>query len=193
MDDEQEIFDADEATVSANLSQLAAVVWGKVQQRDELSEWFSQWVPLLSSLQDLGMTLTSVALGIRKRLDDEDQPYLSDEELAELERQLTEIFEAFPNAAEVIFGLENVDAAIEDILSDEESRSAAANIFAGLERRLDGIIQRVISWLAGDGGPDVTPEQLQAFVEKVERLLQEVIERWVLPAVIDADMKEGDS
>ncbi|MGM0558218.1 MAG: hypothetical protein ACQEVA_17670 [Myxococcota bacterium] len=193
-EEQQEIAGATEDTpsVSAGLTRLLEVVWAKVQARDEVARWFSQWVPLLDSLQSLGMTITSVVMGVKARVDERDAPYLDDEEIEQLKIQLTEIFESSPDAAELIFGLENIDVAIQDIIEDDQSRTAVGEIFNGLERRLDGVIQRLISWGIGEEEPDVTPEQLRVFLGKVEAVLQEAIDRWLMPYIIDSELKRGD-
>ena len=180
-------------SIAGGLSRLLQLVWSKVQEREEVARWFAQWVPLLESLQSLGMTLGSVLLAVRARATETEAPYLDDEELAQLKMQLTQVFESSPDAAELIFGLENIDVAIEEIIADDESRSAAASNLGGLEQRLDGVVQRLITWMSDEGKPPVTLEQLQAFVEQLERVLQEAIDRWVLPNIIDSDLKRGDS
>lgn len=181
------------AAIGAGLSQLLEVIWGKVQEREEVARWFSQWVPLLASLQELGMTLASVAMAVRARVDEREEPYLDDEELEHLKMRLVEILEASPDAAELIFGLENVDEAIEDILEDEESRSAVATILGGLERQFDGVIQRLVAWATGAETPDITPDQVRAFLDQVQDVLQEAVDRWLLPMIIDSELKRGDS
>jgi hypothetical protein len=193
-EEQQEIDHESEETptVSAGLTRLLEVIWAKVQARDEVANWFSQWVPLLDSLQSLGMTLTTVAMGIKARVEKQDEPFLEDVELEQLKTQLAEVFESSPNAAELIFGLENIDVAVQDIIEDEESRSAVGAISEGLEHRLDGVIQRLIDWGIGAETPDVTPEQLRAFLEKVEAVLQEAIDRWLMPHIIDSEMTRGD-
>jgi hypothetical protein len=179
-------------SITTGLSRLLEIIWAKVQRRDEVADWFSQWVPLMESLQSLVMTLGSVAMAVRARAGKRDEPYLDTEELEQLKAELVEVFEASPNAAELIFGLENIDVAIQEIVEDEESRDAAARIFAGLEARLDGVIQRLITWVTDEGEPPVTIEQLQTFLEQIERVLQEAIDRWLLPTIMDSELKRGD-
>lgn len=191
-EEQQEIEQGSEETptVSAGLTRLFDVIWSKIRERGEAVRWFEQWVPLLDQLQSFGMTLASVMMGIKARAESRETPYLDDEELEQLRLQITEIFEASPDAAELIFGLDNVDDAIGDIFADEQSRAAVGDIVGGLERRMDGVIQRLIDWGLGREEPQMTPEQLQAVLEQVERVLQEAIDRWVLPRLMD---KPGDS
>ncbi len=167
-----------------SFERMLEVLQQTVTSHDEIIGWIAAWLPLVDAVKSLAMTSGKLAVGARHALQELDaQRLLDGESLADFQEQFHELVEAFPEASALFFGVENIDNLVRETIQDEEARAVVVNFGQVVEAKMNGLIGRLVEWGLEDGAPELSVEKLEGFVRGLEALLQEVLDRWVLPPI----------
>jgi hypothetical protein len=176
--------DPAEEDVQTSFVRMLAVLKQVVASRDEIVGFVATWMPLLGALKSLGTTAAKFGWRARQLVAAPGEEAFFDEEIvAEFREQFDELVDAFPEASALFFGVDNLDNLVRETAQDEEARAVAARFGRVVEAKMNGLIGRLVEWGLEEGGPELSVEKLEGFVRGLEALLQEVLDRWVLPNV----------
>lgn len=168
------------------LARLLEMLRAMAGERNGVAAWFASWLPLMGALQNLAVTAGKLLWRARQLADEEhDGSLLDDEALGELRERFAALVAAFPDASVFFFGIDNVDTLIGDVLADGDARGMVAQLAGAVDARLNEVFARLIEWGLEDGAPELSLQRLETFVRGLEKLLQEVLDRWVLPRLYD--------
>lgn len=168
--------------VQTSLRRVIGVLKQAVVGRADIAGWFASLLPLIAAVQSLAMTSGKLLWRARKLAGDGgDARVLDDEALAELRAQFDELVEAFPEATAFFFGIDNVDTVVGEVLADTDARAVVVRFGRVVEARMNQMLGQLVDWGLEDGAPDLSVERLEAFLRGLEKLMQEVLDRWVLP------------
>lgn len=151
-----------------------------------LPEVVMRWSPLIRALIRLGRSALTLTGELRRRAQRGDTPIWRDELLAELRQKLHEVVDASPELTDFFFDLDHVDAIITSVLRDDDSRDALNTALQSAEAHLDRGLQRLIAAALDPDHADLRSDQLLDFISSIESILEEAIERWLIPTVLDA-------
>lgn len=193
--------------VSAHLPRLlSAFEKARVSQKNA-SRWLADALSLLAALQKFGHLLTRLIARARRsaqqNLAGEDSPpeaLLDAETVDEIRQQFQALIDQFPDAGELIFGLDKVDKMVGQLMdgSAPQSLQRAVGELAGfLDTQIAEFMARLVDWVldddaAGFQGEATKFQRLEEFIRALETLMQEVLDRWVLPGFYDFDGDEDD-
>lgn len=167
-----------------SFSRMLAVLKRVVASGDEITGFVATWLPLLGALKNLGLTAAAFGMRVRQVIAAPgDDPLFDETTVADLRAGFDDLVDAFPEASALFFGVDNLDNLVREASQDEEARAVVARFGQVVEAKMNGLIGRLVDWGLEEGGPELSVERLEAFVHGLEALLQEVMERWVLPKV----------
>ncbi len=171
--------------LATSFGRVVELLRSMVGEREGVAAWIASWMPLVSALKGLALTAAKVLWQARKLATDGDVRLVDDDALAELRDRFDELVETFPDATAFFFGLDNVDTLVGDVLDDGEARGTVMRFARAVEQRMNEVIGRLVEWGLEDGAHEINLERLEAFVRGLEGLLQDVLDRWVLPRLYD--------
>ncbi len=180
----------EDSDVASAFSRMLAALRERAEAGPAAVRWLAAWQPLVAALQSLGVTVGKLIWRARQaQMSDQpngdDSPLIDDEAREEIDARLRALREAFPDASEIFFGVDEIDRLIGETLENAQAREAVVSFARLIEARVSAVIAQLVEWgLAGDG-PDLSLERLEGFVRGLEALLQEVLDRWVLPRLFD--------
>ncbi|QDG51449.1 hypothetical protein FIV42_12050 [Persicimonas caeni] len=176
--------DPAEEDVQTSFVRMLAVLKQVVASRDEIVGFVATWLPLLGALKSLGTTAAKFGWRARQLVAAPGEEAFFDEEIvAEFREQFDELVDAFPEASALFFGVDNLDNLVRETAQDEEARAVVARFGRVVEAKMNALIGRLVEWGLEEGAPELSVEKLEGFVRGLEALLQEVLDRWVLPNV----------
>jgi hypothetical protein len=179
-----------EADIGASFRRMVSVLKDTVASREEITSWIGSWLPLFGALQSLAVTTAKLLWRAKEAASSAgDEPLLDDEAVADVEARFDELVEAFPQASEFFFGFEHVDSLVRETLTDADTRGAVAGFAVAVEARLNGLIGRLVQWGLDDDAGELSLERLEAFVRGLEGLLEQILNRWILPKLY-GDLEE---
>jgi hypothetical protein len=187
--DDLDSADADPADedVQTSFARMIGVLQKTAASREEISNWMAAWLPLIVALKGLASTAVKLAWRARQLVDrDSDEPIFDREMLDKIQADFGELTEVFPEASALFFGVDDIDEVVRETLKNDDARAVVARFGRVVEAKMGELITRLVEWGLEDGGaPGLSVERLEGFVHGLERLLQEVMERWVLPRVYE--------
>jgi len=199
--------DAKPNAVSAHLPRLFSAFEQARASGKNASKWLADALSLLAALQKLGQILAQLITRARRiaqqNLAGENIPpetLLDAETISEIKEQFQALIDEFPDAGELFFGMDKVDEIMSQFFDGSASHSltGAVGEFAGfLDTQITGFIARLIDWVFDDGatgfgGEAAKFKRVEEFIRALENLMQEVLDRWVLPGFYDFDGDEDD-
>jgi hypothetical protein len=188
-DEESDDFEPDEVDVKTSFERMLSVLKKTAANREEITGWIAAWLPLVVALKSLAATATKLVWRARQLVDrrsgdEADGDAVFDQEMRdEIQADFAELVDAFPEASALFFGVDDLDSVVRETLQDEDAQAVVARFASAVEAKMNGLIIGVVEWALEDGGPELSVEKLEAFVSGLEKLLEEVMERWVLPQV----------
>lgn len=116
----------------------------------------------------------------------EDEPLFDVDWLdGDVSERLRQLLEASPDLGELFFKIDAIDRMIEGALRADETGDDGPTgaIVRRVEARLNAVVERLVEWGLSDDGPELDVEHLEAMISGLESMLQEVLDRWVLPTL----------
>ena len=141
--------------------------------------WLRTWMPAALAAQRLAFTLFALARHLREASRDEALDPLPEALREEIADDLEGLREAFPDAPTLLFGIDHIDTLVERVFDDDLAREHALALGRRLADAADGLIGRFLDMLMEPEGFEVAPERLTDFLERVESLLQRLLDRWI--------------
>lgn len=199
--------DSTQHGASAHLPRLFGAFERARASGKNAATWLSDAMSLFGALQKLGRTLTElIAAGRRAAVhnrthDIGDHKHLVDVEIVdEIIQQLQGLIDVSPDAGELFFGAEKLDGFMDDFFVDSSNPSLFSvleELGEFLDTRLSKFIERLFDIvfedeMAGHRGQASRFERVEEFIRGLEHLLQEALDRWVLPGLYDLNGDEHE-
>ncbi|MFB6374267.1 MAG: hypothetical protein ABEN55_14400, partial [Bradymonadaceae bacterium] len=99
---------------------------------------------------------------------------------------------AFPNIADLYADVDVFDRRLREGL---DKSGADATLFAYLEWLhgfVEVVIERAVELAFGADERQLSPERAAEFLERVDAMIRAVLERWILPSIMDPGPGESD-
>ena len=178
------------------LPEPAQVMAGEVREQiDALvaiaganSERLARWMPVLQAAREVGADLMEV--GRRVTAAEFDGEGLPDALIADLAEQTRAVFDAFPNVVDAYGDLDALDQKLEE-MARRRNGEAIERYIEMVAGWLDQLMRRVIDGFFDDQKRRLSPDQIEAALERLDAVLAEVIDRWIVPATIDGGSSHG--
>lgn len=182
--------ESEDSDVASAFSRMLGALRERAEAGPAAVRWLSSWQPLVAALQSLGMTVGKLIWRARQahtsdQSTGDDSPLIDDEARDEIDARFRALREAFPDASEIFFGVDEIDRLIGETLENPTAREAVMSFARLVEARISAVIAQLVEWGLADDGPDLSLERLEGFVRGLEALLQEVLDRWVLPRLFE--------
>ena len=162
----------------------AMELWRRIKalavDNPETATWLRMWTPVGGALMGLASTLGKLAVRLRSFENLHD--LMPDELREELSEDLRELGDAFPDIADVIFGLSHLDEAAAAIANDEEARSMATTLLALAERAGDRVLKIGVDLVLGQRESPIHPDRVVTFIGRFEALAERVLDQLLAPA-----------
>lgn len=172
------------------------------------STWLVDGLSLLGALHKLGRTLTQLANHARRAAAQNRaqenavaQPLLDADIINDIREQFQDLIDQFPDAGELFFGVDKLDDFIAELFvgsTDISLLGAFGDLGDFLDAKLSGFVERLIDWAfdqeeSGLHAKNPKFKRIEEFIHGLENLMQEVLDRWVLPGIYDLDGDEDDA
>ncbi|MFP4599215.1 MAG: hypothetical protein ACLFVJ_13235 [Persicimonas sp.] len=186
--------DAGDEPEDSDVASAFGRMLGALRERAEAGpaavRWLAAWQPLVAALHSLGVTVGKLIWRARQahisdRAHGDDRPLIDDEARDEIDARFRALREAFPDAAELFFGVDEIDRLIGETLENPKARETVTSFARLIEARVSAVSARLVGWGLAEEGPELSLERLEGFVRGLEALLQEVLDRWVLPRLFE--------
>lgn len=158
-----------------------------------------RWWSILRALWSVLSTLAEIVDRLRtiaadETLDGDSHYILTEDAVADLERELDDVRAAFPGWLETYFDLAAFDEAMQRALREPEQFE---RVQSGLEwgvACLDVLIEDSLARVFDHEHDDTTldPDQIEDVLRVLDRVLEEWLERWVYPRILDIDRRHAD-
>lgn len=178
-------IDGDLSRIEARFVELIEAVRVRLKEGPEFLAWLGAWTPVVEAIGRLAKTAAELARRIPQASAANDRPLFDERVRAEIAAELRALIDEFPDVGAIFFDVEYLDEMIERALDDEVARSAGGDLVEAVEVRIGEGIGRLIEWGLEADGPKFSVERLEAFIDGLEKLLDEILERWILPALQD--------
>ncbi len=140
-------------------------------------EWMAAWIPAGLALQQIAMRSTELTGALRSVVLDGEEFDLDEEFIESFREELRGLADVFPDAGHLFVGVEVIDAAVDRTLQSEAAREEARTLMAGVENLVGDIVASMIDiWLDPERFT-ITPEQAAIYLNRVEAILQRLIDR----------------
>jgi len=148
----------------------------------ESGAWFAAWRPVFSALMRLAGTLGKLAMRAGAMATTGERGELIDDAFRlEVAEELHDLAADFPDVADVLFGLGNLDKVYRAVVDDEDVRAGAAAIARGGAALLDRFLGALVDIVMGHRESPVGPDRVLAFLERYEAIAQQLLDRWLAP------------
>jgi hypothetical protein len=154
-----------------------------ISESEETAAWFAMWAPVVASAGRLAKTLGRVGFQLRDVASGESDAVWTEEDRAHVAAELATIAADFPDVADVIFGLENIDVMIDALLTDGDARRAASATVKSVTDLLDRLISRLIAIGLGQRETSFGPDRVVEFLERFEDSAETILNPWVQRAL----------
>ena len=143
----------------------------------------ARWAPVFGALESLIADV--VALGrYAARTSAAGEPLPA--ELVESLRQGTaDLIEAFPNVADLYGDIDRFDEMVSGGLDRPGVDDALLRYLTWLRDFVDKVVRRTVQMALGSADRELSPERAEAFLRRLDELLEVVLERWVLPSTLE--------
>lgn len=184
-DSTEELSDA-EGVDAMGVVQRAMALADRVRQvglsQPDASAWFAIWKPVIAAVIRLAKTLGKLLNNLRKLAEEEETFDPIDAELrAELAEELADITREFPDVADVLFGLPNIDAAFDALKRDGNTRELARALYESSIALLDRFLAGLVDIVLSEQQTPLNPDRIMAALERLELVAERLLDRWLLP------------
>jgi hypothetical protein len=195
----------EELGVSARLGRVFGALQQALAGREGAASWLSAGLSLLGALQKLGGTVARLIRHARRVAKenaaagpDAARAELVDAEiLEEIREQFRDLLDGFPEAGDLFFGVDELDDFMRELISGDAPNSllrGLEQLGEFLETRMNRLVGRLIDYGFEEHAQTLSIERLEEFIRGTESLLQEVLDRWVIPEIYDlGDNKRNDN
>lgn len=143
--------------------------------------WFAMWRPVGGAFIRLAKTIARLLMHL-KGLASATTVEPADVDLrAELAEELRDIADEFPDVADVLFGMSNLDAVYSALMNDADSRAAASDLSTAIFAILDRFIAGLVDIVMGYRESPISAERVVELLGRYEDIAQGLIDRWITP------------
>ncbi|MFW5966844.1 MAG: hypothetical protein ACOCV2_04960 [Persicimonas sp.] len=178
-------IDGDTGRIEMRFFELIEAVRARLEDGPDFLAWLGAWSSVLEAFGRLAETAVELGMRIPQASVQSDQPLFDEQVRAEIAVELRDLVDEFPDVGAFFFEVEHLDEMVERALDDDVTRSAAGELVEAVEVRIGQGIGRLIEWGLDADGPQFRVERLEAFIDGLEKLLDEILERWIMPALQD--------
>lgn len=151
---------------------------------DEQSGRVGRWFGVVRSAGDLLETCAEIG-GYLARQSVEDLGRPPEAVVDDLEAETAELLRAFPNITTVYEDVDRLDERLRSGLDTGRGDATLLRYLDWLRQLVDAVMSRAIDVAFGDDEPAMSVERAEQLLARIDDLLQVVLERWVIPAMLD--------
>jgi hypothetical protein len=143
-----------------------------------------RWLGVVRSARDLMGTFAEIGSYLaRESVDELGRP--PETVVDELEDKTGELVRAFPNITSIYEDVDRLDEWLQSGLDTGRGDATLLRYLDWLRQIVDAVMGRAIDVAFGDDKPAMSVEQAERLLARVDELLRVVLERWVIPAILE--------
>lgn len=150
----------------------------------EPSGGLGRWVGVVRSARDLLETFSEIG-GYLARQSVEELGRPPEAVVDDLEAETAELLWTFPNIASIYEDVDRLDERLQSGLDTGRDDATLLRYLDWLRQLVDAVMGRAIDVAFGDDEPAMSVERAEQLLARIDDLLQVVLERWVIPAMLD--------